>query len=628
MKFTNGQQILQQIPNQQFRQGKVEDGSDIITGSNKESVQRPTQQAVNEEFVLNPYISSKKQKVSGIKPKFSGVYNGNTNYIKKLIAQANLSPKTQKKLKALDMPTTSAPPLPVQNPFWRNLSPGVEIYKSSEIAFGSQRNTYNQNTLPSKGFDHEKALGRSEGFDYTNVLGAEKQTLKPVGSNFNQGTAKFTQDAANYNQDTTNYKPVGSNYNQDSATFNHGGSAFNQVAQTDSTYNQPSHTFNQSPSTFTQTDSTYNQPSSAFTQTDTTFIQPSSTFKQTDSTYNQPSSTFHQTDSTYNKPASNFPQTDSTYKLASAFSQDTSNYNQDTLKYQIASFNEAVAKFNQDTPKYNQDVIQSNYNIDLAKSKYTQDAAASKLNQEIYNSKSVDFTKFASTASGFLKGEFDAQVSPTLKENLQVPPTNFANKLQTSPNSKVPKLPIDTSLLREPVLIDGSGNAPKDPKAIPIHFDTRLISSMGENLQNTYQDSSNQKNKIRYVQNNQGIYNGQYRGEFPSKLNFGNQYLQVDIGKQNYQKGYKFEDAVGQHSQNYHRYKTYGKSRPAEFGKVYQNFNNNKSLHRMPKPEVYPKRYASSSNGSKDFEMQTDLRPPPITLPKPSKPGVTYSVYK
>ncbi|GJQ87688.1 hypothetical protein Trydic_g17506 [Trypoxylus dichotomus] len=144
--------------------------SDIITGTIKEEVMKP--QSVNlpqEEYVLNSVLDNKKQKISGIKPKY---YRPVTSSIdpEKAIAQANLSPKTQMKLQELQgnvqLNYENDPYLKkANNSPWKTLSPGVEIYKSKPI-----RTISTPAAEESTRFDHAKALGRSIGFDYSNVV--------------------------------------------------------------------------------------------------------------------------------------------------------------------------------------------------------------------------------------------------------------------------------------------------------------------------------------------------------------------------------------------------------------------------------------------------------------------------
>lgn len=165
--------------------------SDIITGTNKEEVMKP--QNVNiphEEFVLNSVLDFKKQKISGIKPKYHRPITSNIN-TDKLITQANLSPKTQMKLEELqgniqpnydnDLYLKNA-----NNSPWKTLSPGVEIYKSKPI-----KTITSEPIEESKRFDHAKALGRSITFDYSNVVDMETNN----GNNYAQ-----LQEIPNLNQ--------------------------------------------------------------------------------------------------------------------------------------------------------------------------------------------------------------------------------------------------------------------------------------------------------------------------------------------------------------------------------------------------------------------------------------------
>ncbi|KAI4463283.1 hypothetical protein MML48_4g00013554 [Holotrichia oblita] len=147
--------------------------SDIITGTNKEEVMKPENVNIpHEEFVLNAVLDFKKQKISGIKPKYNRPIISSIN-TEKLITQANLSPKTQMKLEELQrnvQPNYDNDPYlkNANNSPWKTLSPGVEIYKSKPI-----KTISSEPIEEPKRFDHAKALGRSITFDYSNVVDME-----------------------------------------------------------------------------------------------------------------------------------------------------------------------------------------------------------------------------------------------------------------------------------------------------------------------------------------------------------------------------------------------------------------------------------------------------------------------
>ncbi|RZC34575.1 hypothetical protein BDFB_005941 [Asbolus verrucosus] len=145
------------------------DNGEIITGTRKqnEEVQGPNINLSPQDYVSTALINSKKQKISGIKPKPHFI----TNYPnpKALLTQANLSPVTQKYYKTLEQLKPQVQNIQdlQQKYSWRNLSPGVEIIRSTEVPTVSQKFTRSDQSLH---FDHAKALGRSQDFDYTNAV--------------------------------------------------------------------------------------------------------------------------------------------------------------------------------------------------------------------------------------------------------------------------------------------------------------------------------------------------------------------------------------------------------------------------------------------------------------------------
>lgn len=153
VKFGGLPLALRQITKQQ----QIFTDSDIITGKNKEEVMKPVDviNPVSEEFVFNNH--KKHNKVKYHKPAPSSFDST------KLSAYHDVSSTTQVKMQPFE--PDYAYSKKTGNSHWRILSPGVEIYKSKSLA-----------TIPSepqedsKRFDHAKAIGRSIGFDYTNVV--------------------------------------------------------------------------------------------------------------------------------------------------------------------------------------------------------------------------------------------------------------------------------------------------------------------------------------------------------------------------------------------------------------------------------------------------------------------------
>lgn len=101
----------------------------------------------------------------------------------------------------------------IKNGIWKTVSPNVEIFQSKEIHL-------NGNDLSSKStnFDHQKALGRSQGFDYTNVIENQQAGLKQIGfdsnvisrpsySNTDLTSYQATDLTASQNQPQYDYTP-------------------------------------------------------------------------------------------------------------------------------------------------------------------------------------------------------------------------------------------------------------------------------------------------------------------------------------------------------------------------------------------------------------------------------------
>ncbi|EFA02116.1 uncharacterized protein LOC103312520 [Tribolium castaneum] len=158
VRFTNNNNNRPTI--KQTRSNNLEN-AEIITGTRKqnEEVQSP-----------QDFISSKKHKISGIKPKPQVVSSFPNPKI--LLTQANLSPATQKYYKALEQakPQIANVQDLQQKYSWRNLSPGVEIIKSTEVPTVKYTRT-------ETGFDHVKALGRSQDFDQSNAVENQQNVL-------------------------------------------------------------------------------------------------------------------------------------------------------------------------------------------------------------------------------------------------------------------------------------------------------------------------------------------------------------------------------------------------------------------------------------------------------------------
>lgn len=196
VSFTGGQK--HQVP-RTFSAQKLEN-AEIITGSRKEPVRKPVNNFETNDFVNNAFIDLKKQKVSGIKPKLSKFpstrgENDGKSFI------GNLAPKTQQYLSFLgdakpiassnirfrqQLQSSNVQPIPNSqnvNSAWTSLSPSVEIYHSKELP-QSHAFSVKEQLERSRHFDHAGALGKSQGFDYSNAVDAatEKNQLSSVQS--------------------------------------------------------------------------------------------------------------------------------------------------------------------------------------------------------------------------------------------------------------------------------------------------------------------------------------------------------------------------------------------------------------------------------------------------------------
>ncbi|XP_044254642.1 uncharacterized protein LOC123005095 [Tribolium madens] len=152
VRFTNGKPPVKYTNNLE--------NAEIITGTRKENEQVQSPQ---------DFISSKKHKISGIKPKPQVVSTYPNPKI--LLTQANLSPATQKYYKTLEQakPQVANVQDLQQKYSWRNLGPGVEIIKSTEVptSFGRGR---------SQDFDQSNALENQQ------VLYFKQQQQVPIGA--------------------------------------------------------------------------------------------------------------------------------------------------------------------------------------------------------------------------------------------------------------------------------------------------------------------------------------------------------------------------------------------------------------------------------------------------------------
>lgn len=191
--------------NKQTKRQQILDNGEIITGTRKrnEQVDAPQDFSVQSRQIQQIGISERKHKISGIKPKPNQNQFQTGANTKQLVNSANLTPATQKQLKQLEnvQPQFMLQKQVHDNFAWRNLGPDVEIVRSSEIPIG--------NNLKSNGqsFNHEKALGRSESFDFTNALDNNVGELKGTTQKFVLEKADPTP-ITNLIQPTTNYVPI------------------------------------------------------------------------------------------------------------------------------------------------------------------------------------------------------------------------------------------------------------------------------------------------------------------------------------------------------------------------------------------------------------------------------------
>jgi len=147
---------------------------------------------------------------------------------------------------------------------------------------------------------------------------------------------------------------------------------------------------------------------------------------------------------------------------------------------------------------------------------------------EIYKSKELDLgfksgfdhAKAMGNSEGF--GFSDAMELKAVKHHVASPSNNY----QQVSN---PKLPIDTSLLREPVLTTINENVKESNKQIPIHFDTRLIQDMSNG--NKYSQIFDDKN----IKNDENINFQQFNNllseenKFQKFMNDNNQELKFNF---------------------------------------------------------------------------------------------------
>lgn len=137
---------------QQFQRPRVSDNSDIITGTRKgqEFVQKPQQSFTTHELSSNSLLEKQ---------------------IPQNIVQTNLLPLQPKYYDTSENPYQNQQQEineGQQNHLWHNLSPGIEIFKSTDL---SEDKPVDLNDFkPSHQFDHAKALGNSEGFGYSNAI--------------------------------------------------------------------------------------------------------------------------------------------------------------------------------------------------------------------------------------------------------------------------------------------------------------------------------------------------------------------------------------------------------------------------------------------------------------------------
>lgn len=138
---------------------RITESSDIITGTRKgqEFVQKPPPGFATHEFASNSLLDA----------------SGNSfQHIPQSIVQTNLLPLQQKYYDTSENPYESQQreisDVKQQNHIWHNLSPNLEIFKSTDLSENKPLNS--AEFKPSHQFDHANALGKSEGFDYSNAI--------------------------------------------------------------------------------------------------------------------------------------------------------------------------------------------------------------------------------------------------------------------------------------------------------------------------------------------------------------------------------------------------------------------------------------------------------------------------
>lgn len=132
------------------------DYSDIITGKPKDNLSKPTN--FNKPSLYGFSGPKKLKHVSMYKKvPFAPLENSNEYSV----SQSNIF-LNKNQFPTHQMQQNSNPGT------WKTVSPAIEIYQSKEVPFNDKHvPTQSQN------FDHQKALGRSQGFDYSNVIDAQ-----------------------------------------------------------------------------------------------------------------------------------------------------------------------------------------------------------------------------------------------------------------------------------------------------------------------------------------------------------------------------------------------------------------------------------------------------------------------
>ncbi|KAF5294260.1 hypothetical protein FQR65_LT10846 [Abscondita terminalis] len=184
---------------------------EIITGSRNEAVEKPISDFDAEEYVNNALIDIKKQKISGIKPKYNkyNIKDDSKHFI------PHLAPKTQEYLSYLGQSTTNGriytrfrqhlPPKVVpttesSTSMWTSLSPTIEIFHSKDLS----HNNVKQST---RHFDHVGALGNSQGFDYSNVMEVLHNNHQGLYDHL-ETTEQTLHPFVENNKEAISYKPL------------------------------------------------------------------------------------------------------------------------------------------------------------------------------------------------------------------------------------------------------------------------------------------------------------------------------------------------------------------------------------------------------------------------------------